>query len=133
MAGGTGGLRFLVVEPDAAIEVLLPKVLGLLAEEIVVVETAEAALTQLEGADWDLLISGIWLPGMDGLSLASRARAAYPDLAILVMTADLRAIQTHDPKLYGIDLFLPKPFEPTALLNAIEGVLKERLRHVAGA
>ena len=50
-------------------------------------ENGEAALRMLEQKRYDLLLTDIKMPFMDGLSLAHRARELYPELVVLIFSA----------------------------------------------
>lgn len=50
-------------------------------------ENGEAALRMLEQKRYDLLLTDIKMPFMDGLTLAHRARALYPELVVLIFSA----------------------------------------------
>ncbi|MCW5924507.1 MAG: response regulator transcription factor [Saprospiraceae bacterium] len=74
--------------------------------------------------DYDLVITDIVLPKMDGLDLCKSIRQAKPDLPIIMLTA----LGTTDDKVEGFDAgaddYLVKPFEMRELLVRIRAVLK---------
>ncbi len=87
VADRMSGLRVLVADDDLGIASSLA---DLLRVEGCSVETASdgvAALAQLEAADFDLLISDVVMPNMDGHELFSLVRERWPALPILMMTA----------------------------------------------
>ena len=78
--------KILVVDDEAAI---LQSLSGALRDDNFDVTTAgsgEAALACLEGAEFDVVLLDIWLPGMDGLEVLQRLKAAQPALAVIMMS-----------------------------------------------
>jgi len=81
------GLRILVADDDLGIANSLAE---LLRAEGCRVDTASdglEALAKLESQPFDLLLSDVVMPNMDGYELFQRVREALPDLPILMMTA----------------------------------------------
>jgi PAS domain S-box-containing protein len=81
------GLRILVVDDDAGI---CESLRDLLEAERCCVETASsgvAALQALERAEFDLVLSDVVMPDMDGYQLYQTIRARMPDVPVILMTA----------------------------------------------
>ncbi|MEJ5056132.1 response regulator transcription factor [Sphingobacterium sp. MYb382] len=74
--------------------------------------------------DYDLVITDVILPKMDGLDLCKEIRQTKPDLPIIMLTA----LGTTDDKIEGFDAgaddYLVKPFEMRELLVRIRALLK---------
>ena len=117
------GPRILVVEDDASISQLVKHVLKKMASEIVSVTSAEDAIVELQSSHWDLLLADIGLPGMNGLDLTEHARRAYPNLPIIVMTANVHGGVDREAHSRGADAFVAKPFAPSALRATVGGLL----------
>lgn len=81
----------------------------------------------IEGA-CDLLLLDLNLPGEDGLSIAARLRATYPDLHILMLTARTAVEDRIRGYASGADLYLGKPVSP-AELGAAVGSIARRVAH----
>jgi DNA-binding NtrC family response regulator len=113
----------LIVEDDAAIAKV---VRGLLEQRGLATswaETAEDALKQLEKRAFDLVLSDVRLPGMDGVALLDRVRLGYPDLPVIVITAHGSVALAVDAMKRGAADFVQKPFERDELLFCIEKAL----------
>lgn len=82
--------------------------------------------------NFDLIITDIILPKIDGLDLCKQIRQANPDLPIIMLTA----LGTTDDKIEGFDAgaddYLVKPFEMRELLVRIRALLK-RHQKAAGS
>lgn len=92
--------------------------------ETTAVETGEKALEILEKSDFDLLISDIKLPGMDGLAVLENARRIDPGLPVIFITAFgtiEKAVETI--KLGAYD-YITKPFDTAEFLHIVERTLE---------
>jgi CheY-like chemotaxis protein len=86
-------------------------------------QSAAAALqriTDVETATLILILSDINMPGMSGLELLPKARAARPDVPIIMITA-YGDVETKRKALEGgAEALLPKPIDFVLLRNEIE-------------
>ncbi|WP_420141513.1 response regulator [Sphingomonas sp.] len=81
------GQTVLLVEDDASVRLLIREVLEELGYVVAEAAEPEAAIALLERTDrFDLMISDVGLPGMNGRQLADIARTHMPDLPILFVT-----------------------------------------------
>ena len=107
----------LVVEDEPAIAALLALVLGEEGYRVAVAGDGRAALRRLAEDRYDLVLSDIMLPHLDGLGLA-RAMHADPDLRAIPLIL-MSAVR---PPLDGVAryaAFLPKPFDLDELLDTV--------------
>ena len=81
------GLRILVADDDAGISRTLKDLLEVDGCLVQVADNGAQALEALEQERFDLLLSDVVMPKMDGHELYLRVRAAYPDMPVLMMTA----------------------------------------------
>jgi DNA-binding NtrC family response regulator len=84
------------------------------------------ALPLLEEQGFDLVVTDVRMPGMDGIELIERVRAFDPRVAIIAMTAfgsidtAVRAVRA------GAVDYLPKPFQPADMALRMEQALERR-------
>lgn len=118
--------RLLLVEDSLGIARALSRALGLHHDGIYQVEvcqSAEAALKRLHEAPFDLLISDLRLPGMDGLELLTRAQRVSPETRRVLITAyGGPEIEAKVSALAGT--YLPKPFRLSDVIRLIERLLQ---------
>jgi diguanylate cyclase (GGDEF)-like protein len=102
---------------------------GLLAEEGYHVETAAGgaeALHALERERFDVVITDLVMPGMDGSELVRTVKERWPEQDVIVVSG-VGDVQTAVGAMkYGATDYLLKPIERTALARALDGLLTAR-------
>jgi diguanylate cyclase (GGDEF)-like protein len=109
---------------------------GLLTEEGYEVETAAggaAALHALERARFDLVMTDLVMPEMDGAELIRTIRERWPDQDVVIVSG-VGDVQTAvDAMKFGATDYLLKPIDRSALARALQQILTSRqLRHEHG-
>ncbi|MFZ0132970.1 MAG: sigma-54 dependent transcriptional regulator [Desulfobacterales bacterium] len=94
--------------------------------EVAVGHNADQALQKLSLQSFDILLTDMKIPGRDGLELFKIARATDPEISGIIMTAYGSIASAVASIKQGITDYLLKPFEPEALLIAVEKTLRER-------
>jgi two-component system CheB/CheR fusion protein len=94
--------------------------------EVTTAASAFAALEQAKDRDFDLVVSDIGMPGMDGLELIARLRklpnaARWPSIAV---TGFGRPEDAQKSMAAGFDLHLAKPVSLEALSEALVRLAK---------
>jgi PAS domain S-box-containing protein len=107
------GMRILAVEDDAAMLEVLVRVLTEYGANVTSAPSAAAALAALNAAQFDLLLSDIGLPGMDGYELMRSVRARYSEeeLPAIAVTAFAREQDRALATEVGFQAYLTKPYE----------------------
>ena len=114
----------LLVEDERGIREVVAEVLGDLGLEVCVAEDGLAGLAIIEsGRALNLLIADIGLPGMNGRTLAARARVVYPDLPILLMTGYAENASLANGFLGPGMNMITKPFPLSALIEKVQAIL----------
>ncbi|WP_323014751.1 response regulator [Devosia sp.] len=117
--------RILVAEDDPSVRAFVVSALKMKGHEVVAEEDGglAAETADAEQGRFDLLLSDIKMPIMDGIGLALQVAAKYPQMIIVLMTgfADQRE------RAHGLDAFIydviTKPFSLADLLAKIEDAL----------
>ena len=78
--------RILVAEDDGAVQSFVSRALTHKGHEVTAVDDGVQALERLRTDSFDLLITDIVMPELDGIALALKVTKDYPDLPILLMT-----------------------------------------------
>ncbi len=120
--------RVLVVEDEDHLSEGLRYNLEAEGHEAVIARDGRAAVGALEAADppFDLVLLDLMLPGMGGLEVARRARAAGNYVPILILTAKDDTQELVRGLEEGADDYLTKPFRLDELLARVRGLLRRR-------
>lgn len=76
----------LVAEDEAAVSAFVARALGHAGHAVKAVPDGLAAVAALAGGNFDLLLTDIVMPRLDGIALALKASKDYPAMKILLMT-----------------------------------------------
>jgi len=117
----------LVVEDDAPLRDLVASRLRDAGYGVRTAASGPAALAAVDEAVPDLVVLDVMLPGLDGLEVCRRLRAAHPLLYILMLTARAEELDRVVGLEVGADDYLTKPFSLQELLARIRAAVR-RLR-----
>ncbi len=118
--------RLAVVEDDPALLELLQEELTGHGYQVTACSSAEALLAQTGTQRFDLVISDIRLPGIDGMSLLQRLQQQPEPPALLLITAFGTVRQAVAALKQGADDFLTKPLDLEHLLLSVERLLNHK-------
>ena len=120
-------LRAIVVDDEADSLELVKVVLEQEGATVRAVSSATEALRLLTQAQFDLLISDIGMPEMDGYTFIRQVRALPPqfnrDIPAIALTAYVGEMNRHKILVAGFQAHLAKPLYPQRLLDAIATVI----------
>jgi two-component system response regulator AtoC len=119
----------LVADDEASIRHVLTLVLTEHGYEVRAVADGEEALKELGSRPYDVVISDVRMPKLDGLSLLKGAMASHPDLTFLVMSAYGSKDQALEAVAAGAYDFIQKPFKPEEIVFVLKKA-EERQRLV---
>jgi DNA-binding response OmpR family regulator len=117
--------RILVAEDDPSVRAFVVSALTMKGHEVIAEEDGglAAETADAENGRFDLLLSDIKMPIMDGIGLALHVAAKFPDIIIVLMTgfADQRE------RAHGLDALIydviTKPFTLAELLQKVDDAL----------
>lgn len=120
--------RILVAEDDPSVRAFVVSALTMKGHEVLAEDDGGLAAETMdaEAGRFDLLLTDIKMPVMDGIALALHVGAAYPGVTILMMTgfADQRE------RAHGLDALIydviAKPFTLADLLAKVDDALNGR-------
>jgi nitrogen regulation protein NR(I) len=112
--------KILLVEDDSAIVAILQRVLTGENYEVVVEKRGDTGLARAREDFFDVVITDLRLPGLNGLELVRELHQARPRLPILLMTAHGTTETAIEATQSGAYDYLVKPFEVPELLELVD-------------
>ncbi len=127
---GRGNETILVVEDEQSVRDLVREELTKIGYQVVeAMNGIEACLVATQhGGQFDLLLTDIVMPGMNGRELAGRLHLIYPDLKVLFMSGYLDDVTANAGLEQNQTAFLQKPFTPDVLARSIRELLNAPTR-----
>jgi DNA-binding response OmpR family regulator len=116
----------LLAEDDVAIADPLSRALHREGYEVQVVGDGLSALDSASTGTVDLLVLDLGLPGIDGLDVCRRLRAAGRSIPVLMLTARADEVDFVVGLDAGADDYVAKPFRLAELLARIRALLRRR-------
>jgi excisionase family DNA binding protein len=109
--------RVLVVDDEASIRDLLEKTLTMSDYQVDTAPDGRSALERMRMYSYDLLISDLKMPGMDGLAVIREARRLKADLPVIVITGFSSESSAIEALNLGVASYLTKPFRVSQVLS----------------
>ena len=104
-------VKILIVEDEAMMRNLLLKILESEGYKVTLASSAHEALEKLEQEKYDLMLSDVKMPGMNGFELLEKVKNKWNDMAVIVMTGYGDAYTVKEALMKGADEYLSKPFK----------------------
>ena len=117
--------RVLVVDDEEAVRDLIAKTLTMADYEVNTATDGQSALDLLKDTDFDLLITDLKMPGMDGLNVIRQARKLSPSLPIIIITGYSTEASAIEAINLGVCGYLTKPFRLPRILSVAARALGE--------
>ncbi len=135
-------LRVLLVEDDPDVRVAVATALGDAGHDVIEVGDGAAALERLAAESFDVVVSDVRMPKVDGLTVFRRAREIAPRTAVILMTSFGTVADAVGALKQGAHDYITKPFDVEELVirvaaiaekRALERELEEARARLAGA
>jgi DNA-binding response OmpR family regulator len=123
--------KVLILEDDPGMREALGEVLSEEGYQVTLTQRGEDAVAKAASESFDLVISDIKLPGMDGLDAVEIVKQHHPSIKTIIVTGySTEAHAARSCKL-GVSEYLEKPFRLDDLLQQVRQILGERTRDLA--
>lgn len=116
----------LVVDDEKSILDFLEIMLHREGYEVITVNTAKKAIQQLEARAFDVMITDISMPEMNGIELLEKVKQLHAETAVIIMTAHGSTSSAVEAMRLGASDYLTKPFQVEEMKIAVESALKSR-------
>ena len=124
-APAAGRPRVLVVDDEASIRDLLSKTLALAEYDVDLAPDGRTALERLRIIPYDLLITDLKMPGVDGLAVIREARRLKADIPVIIITGFSTEASAIEAVNLGVSGYLTKPFRVPRVLAVAAKALGE--------
>ena len=119
--------HILLVEDSPEVSLSVREILTAAGHSVEDAGSGKQALTRLATGTFDVIVSDIWMPEMDGIALLKEIRGAGNNIPVVVISGGApNAPLTYTAPLaatFGANTVVYKPFERAELLKAIDSVL----------
>lgn len=115
--------RILITEDEESLRRFVARALRLDGHETFEAGDGAEGLERLDEGPFDLLLSDIRMPVMDGIELAHQASARFPEMKILLMTGYAEQRERADDLASKIVDVVPKPFALPDIRKAVARAL----------
>ncbi len=118
--------QILVVDDEPIMRDFLEETLVRAGYGVVTMPEGKSGLDEIRSSAYDLIISDLKMPGVDGLELLGETRKIQPDAAIVIMTAYATVETAVQALKAGASDYIMKPFTPDEIEHVIRKSLNER-------
>jgi EAL domain-containing protein (putative c-di-GMP-specific phosphodiesterase class I) len=116
--------RLLVIDDDQLMRKLLSRLLSARGYEAVVAQDGAHAKELLEQGGYDLILTDVHMPKIDGIGVLRLVRERDPDFPVILFTASPSADTAIGALQLRATAYLTKPIDPSRLIEEVEKALK---------
>jgi two-component system, NtrC family, response regulator AtoC len=118
--------HLLFIDDEATLRGLMAERLAERGFEVVEADSGERALELLDQFAFDIVVTDLKLPGIDGLQVVETARDRYPGIVVIVITGFGTVSAGVDAMKRGASDFVEKPFQFDKLVHVLQKALEQR-------
>lgn len=122
-AAGNGSRRVLLVEDDPDNREAMASLLSLGGFVVTAADCGAAGVRAFAGGTFDVVLTDLGLPDMDGWQVAGEIKQASPAMPIALITGWGLNLDREEIRKRGVDLLVKKPLDPRSFLGQIENLL----------
>jgi len=116
----------LLVEDDRSMREVLEVLLRRNNHKVTVAKGGEEGCAQLQAHDFDLVITDLMMPRVDGLQVLTRSKELHPETEVILVTAFATTDTAIAAMKQGAYDYLTKPFKTEEILVTIQRALEKR-------
>jgi DNA-binding NtrC family response regulator len=117
--------RVLVVDDESIVRRSCERVLSPEGYDVVTISRGDDAVDLLEKEDFDIVLTDLKMPYMDGLDLLNIIKNRWPSIEVIVITGYSTPTTAIEAKNLGAYEFIEKPFNPEEILSAVNRAMKK--------
>ncbi|MCB5196596.1 response regulator [Deefgea salmonis] len=115
----------LIVDDSSSMRQTVGMALKKAGYEVVDACDGRDALTKLDGRKYNLIISDVNMPNMDGISFVKAAKqlANYRFTPVIMLTTESGETLKNEGRAAGVKAWVVKPFQPAQMLEAVQKLI----------
>ncbi len=118
--------KILVLDDDPVVTLSCKRILGAEGYNIITTDKGEDAIKRLSNEEFDLLISDIRLPDVNGITVLRESKIVQPKLDVVIITGYPTLEDAKESVKLGAFEFIEKPFTPDFMMNVAKKVFDNR-------
>src|SRR5574341_2553769 len=115
----------LVVDDDLEMRELVHDVLKDRGHQVTTTGSGQEALTLLADGDYAVVLTDLWMKGMEGTELLTEIKRLYPDIGVILMTAFGSVETAVEAMKRGASDYLTKPVKSEEIIRVVERAVRE--------
>ncbi len=119
-------ISLLIVDDERAVRQLLIRGFEGQHYHIAEASNGHSALCKLRATEFDIVISDISMPKMDGLRLLAEIKRNHPDTAVILISGYPEEYCDNDVLKAGADCYITKPFENEDIFRAVNSLAEKK-------
>ncbi|MCH8929289.1 MAG: sigma-54-dependent Fis family transcriptional regulator, partial [Candidatus Marinimicrobia bacterium] len=118
--------KILFVDDDKGSRIIIPNLLSEAGFQVTACESGDEAIIEFEKENYDLVLTDIRMPGLDGMSLLKSLKQKYPELIVVMITAFASIDSTVQAIKEGAEDYITKPYTEEDLIRRLEIVIEKK-------
>ncbi len=118
--------RILIVDDEKAVQTLIIKIVTAMGYDFLIADDGRMAVDMLTKNSFDLIISDMMMPHVNGIELLKHVKEFYPDIDIIICTGYSQEYSFMDVINFGATDFIAKPFQVDEMRAKLNRAFRER-------
>lgn len=118
--------QILVIDDEPLMRDFLEETLVREGYEVLTAPNGSAGLEEIRNSAFDLVVTDLKMPGIDGLELLDQVKKIQPDISVVIMTAYASVETAVQALKSGAADYIMKPFTPDEIEHVVKKALYER-------
>lgn len=118
--------HILVIDDEASLRKTMARILQQAGFQVTTAEDAEQGLAFLKTSMFDLILTDLRIPGIQGLDALKLITANYPSLPVILFTAQPDVNSAVEALRHGATDYLLKPLKPEVLIERVTTILSNQ-------
>ncbi len=118
--------RILVIDDEAIVRVSCDRVLGPEGYDVELTSRGDEALRRLDAERFDLVLTDLKMPDMDGLEVLKKIKEKWPHIPVIIITGYGTISTAVQAIKLGAYEYIEKPFNPEDILSVVKRSLEDK-------